>query len=498
MFSCVSDVEELRKTGTLIDRAPAISPDYSGVTIPPNIGPLNFLIKDSAAAYCIIVRSKNGRSINLLSRSRAVRFPIKQWKALLARNRGESLYIDVLRQGADKKWYRYKPIENFIAPEATDPYLAYRTISVLYNYSRDICLYQRNLETNRESEVLNALNFFPGCCNCHTFLNNDPKTFFIHVRTQDLGNCALLSQEGKLSKINAKFQYTSWHPGGKLIAYSINKVDQCFHMTWKDLREVYDHTSGILIYDIEKKKIVTVPKLFVWNVLETWPAWSPDGRYLYFCSAPIPWTDVNVNPPPDVDKVKYSLLRIPFDRQKDAWGEIDTVLSSERTGLSISQPRFSPDGRHIVFCMHNSGPSSYAEKSSDLYLMDVKTGNYAKLSCNSDESESWHSFSSNGRWLAFSSKRNNGLLTRVYLCHIDSSGNSSKAFVLPQDDPAFYDSFIKVYNVPEFATASFPVSQKRLVDAIRGRDKIDVTAPVTRATPSKKQETDPWPQMQPH
>jgi hypothetical protein len=488
------DIDSISKNSVGIDRIPLIRPDYSGIVVPPNIGPLNFVIADSGTQYCVVISSANGAPIKVVSRNPKVIIPLKQWARLLLRNRGERLTFDIFIKNREGKWFKYRAIENAIAPEKIDPYLFFRTISVLYNFSRDICIYQKNLETNKESEVINALNFFPGCCNCHTMLNNDPDKMFLHIRTQDFGNSALLVADGKIRKINAKFQYTSWHPSGRLIAYSINKVDQCFHMTWKDIRDVFDHTSGILIYNIEKQRVVSVPALFQERVLETWPCWSPDGRFLYFCSGPVLWDDFKVNPPPNVEKVCYSLLRISYDQANDAWGGIDTVLSAHTTGLSISEPRVSPDGRFILFCMHQYGQSPYAQMSSDLYIMDCATKRYAPLQgVNSGFSESWHSWSTNSRWIAFTSKREGGILARIYLSYIDSTGTSRKSFVLPQNDPAFYDSFIKVHNVPELATSAVRVSQKALVRAIRAGEKIDVTIPVSTATPKARQEgAEPW------
>ena len=37
----------------LLDRAPKLEPDYSDITIPPNIAPLNFIIKEKGIAYYV-------------------------------------------------------------------------------------------------------------------------------------------------------------------------------------------------------------------------------------------------------------------------------------------------------------------------------------------------------------------------------------------------------------------------------------------------------------
>jgi hypothetical protein len=86
---------------------------------------------------------------------------------------------------------------------------------------------------------------------------------------------------------------------------------------------------------------------------------------------------------------------------------------------------------------------------------------------NSDFTDSYHSWSSNGRWLVFSSKRTDGLTARFYISHIDVDGNSSKPFIMPQKDPGFYDRFLKSFNVPEFSTFEVDVSPGKILKSAR-------------------------------
>jgi hypothetical protein len=53
----------------------------------------------------------------------------------------------------------------------------------------------------------------------------------------------------------------------------------------------------------------------------------------------------------------------------------------------------------------------------------------------------------------FSSRRDDGLYTRPYFCHVDTKGNVSKAFMLPQRNPRrFYLERFLSFNVPDFIT----------------------------------------------
>jgi hypothetical protein len=123
--------------------------------------------------------------------------------------------------------------------------------------------------------------------------------------------------------------------------------------------------------------------------------------------------------------------------------------------------------------------------------MDLATGDYRKLDVNSSYSESWHSWSGNSRWIAFSSKRQGGSLTRTYLSYVDANGKVHKPFVVPQKDPAYYDSLIETFSVPELIEDRIKVSQSLLARLARGKPSVAVDIPITGATPLVKP-SDPW------
>jgi Tol biopolymer transport system component len=292
-----------------------------------------------------------------------------------------------------------------------------------------------------------------------------------------------LVQNQSVSKVASKWGYTAIHPSGKIAAYSINKVHAFFHSAGLEVRDVVDLDSAIVYYDLQKQTVKSVPDLRDIQRLETYPSWSPDGRNLFFCSAPIPWTDRTTVPPRGFDQVRYELRRIAYDPDTDTWGRAETILSTETTGKSILLPRISPDGKLLVFCMCQYGCFPIYQPSSDLYVMDLQTGNYRPMECNSDFSESWHSFSSNSRWLAFSSKRQGGLFTRTYFAYLEPDGTTRKSFVLPQENPAYYDECIQCFSVPELLTGPVTVSERKLASAVSGKEAIQTSLPITTATP---------------
>jgi hypothetical protein len=145
----------------------------------------------------------------------------------------------------------------------------------------------------------------------------------------------------------------------------------------------------------------------------------------------------------------YSLMRVSFDVNNNTMGDPETILSSEETKKSIAFPTISPDGKFMLFCMVDFGYFPVNNKTSDLYLMDMSTKKYYKPDINSDESESYISWSGNSRWFVLSSRRLDGITSKPFICHIDSLGNTSKPFILPQEDPLFYTINHRNFSRPE-------------------------------------------------
>ncbi len=474
-----------------VPRAARIEPDYTGTVIPPNIAPLNFMVLEPGTAYLVKINSTNGEPLDVFSKTANIRTPLEKWKQLLAKNRGQELFFDICVRDKDNKWNRYEKISNRIAEEEIDSYLVYRFMKPIFNWWENIGIYQRNISNYDNRPILHGRLFKHGCLNCHTFLNNDSRRMTIGIRSATYGSATLMAIDKNVAKIGTRWGYTSWHPSGRLAAYSMNKVQQFFHETTKEIRDVVDLDSAICYYIVDSQQIKTAPGLSEKDNLETYPTWSPDGRYLYYCSAPILWADRNKVPPERYEEVRYNLMRISYNVEKDEWGQPETVLSAEETRLSILCPRISPDGRFLIFCMCEYGCFPVYQDSSDLYLMNLQTGQYQKLAINSEFSESWHSFSSNSRWLAFSSKRPDGLFTRTYFSYIDENGRAYKPFILPQEDPAYYDSLLQTYSAPELIKHPVKVSKRALARAVRRPAEIGPDVPITGATPKASTE-DPW------
>jgi Tol biopolymer transport system component len=288
-----------------------------------------------------------------------------------------------------------------------------------------------------------------------------------HMRAGAVGTSMILAYDKETYKIdtstsfNHATSYRSWHPNGQIIAFAFNTVKQVFHAVGKNL-DVYDRASDLLLYNIKTNTITTSPKISTGERMETYPEWSPDGRYLYFCSSPALETYNQGEHP--FKKIRYDLMRISYDVSTDTWGEVEPVLLASKLGKSIAHPKFSPDGKHILFCMSEYSYFPLYMPDSDLYLLDTETLEFHKPEkINSDRAESYHCFSSNGRWVVFSSKRQDGQSTHPYFSYFDTDGRFSKPFLLPQKDPAYHQSRVIVYNIPELVKGPVKIPPQKLI-----------------------------------
>jgi len=439
-----------------------IDPDYSDIVIPPNLAPLNFNIIGTSDDCTVKISSKEGKPIEIRSKKHHVNIPIAAWRQLLASNRGNELLFQIGRPDADGRPLRWQNFTNTVAPEDIDGWMVYRKLNwQLSKFGNGtIGIFQRNLQTFDETEVLRINqreSHGSTCMNCHTFVKNKPDTMALNIRIGK--NPLLIAKNGEVVNVDKTAGLLAWHPNGDLIAFSQNKFVMIYH-TQGHINDVYDGAGDLFVYSLKSNRVTTTPQISSPDRWETWPTWSPDGRFLYFCSVPKTSDE-------DFQKVRYSLMRVPYDEKTGAWGELETVLSSGATGLSITEPRISPDGRYLMFTMAPYGGFPVTQPLSDLYLLDLTTRQYQRLEVvNSKRTDSWHGWSSNGRWFVFSSKRRDGLFLRPYLSYFDASGHVHKPLLVPQKDMSFYDASTKIINVPELITGPVQTTQRQLFDAI--------------------------------
>jgi hypothetical protein len=267
--------------------SPALFPDVTDVTIPVNIAPLNF--RSVANVQKMVAVYECGNEKNIFHGRHAIQISVGKWHRMLGKYSGKSMDVTLFSK-EDGKWVKYLPFKIHIKSSPIDPYLAYRLIAPGYESWSEMGIYQRNL-TNFDEETIIDNRLLPGnCMNCHSFNNNDPDQMMFHLRGNIAGT--MLIKDGKVTKLNTKTKetisncvYPYWHPSGDYIAYSVNLISQVFHTAKEKRIEVMDSKSDLVVYDIKANKLITSKLISKEESFETFPAFSADGKTLFFSSA---------------------------------------------------------------------------------------------------------------------------------------------------------------------------------------------------------------------
>ena len=456
-----------------LNRPPEIFPDYTNVTIPLNIAPLNFRIEEKGEEFFAQVKGRKERT-DLKVRGNRVIFPGKLWTRLLKENAGDTitLYISVQIKVNLKV---FNPVKFIVSSDPIDEYMVYRRIMPGFQNWNQMGIYQRSLSSFSVKTIMDS-KILPGTCmNCHSFPMNDPGSMVLHLRESYGGT--ILYRNGRIEKLNTKTDkmfgnaaFPYWHPSKKYIAFSVNLVNQVFHATGQYRADALDMRSDVFVYDIDKNEMLTSPALSAEENFETFPCFSPDGLKLYYCSTR------EVKMPEQFNKTRYSLCSVSFDPETGKLGDkADTLISGPALNKSISIPRSSPDGRFLMFSMADYGAFPSYNPEADLYMLDLQSGKFEPLeNLNSSNVESYHSWSSNGSWVVFSSRRGDGLYSNPYIAFIGPDGKPAKPFLLPQKDPSFYDTFLFSYNVPELVKTKVMIDPYKMEKIVKNTPSIQV------------------------
>lgn len=450
-----------------------IYPEYQNVVIPYNIAPLNFLLRNERVdAVSVMVKGKLD-SLLINARGNKAIFPLKDWNVLLEKEKGHVLQITVTAR-IDGEWLRYPSFMWKVVNEPIDSYISYRLIEPGYEVWNMLQIRERCIE-NYDERVLADNELTDGkCMNCHVHGGSRGDLSMFHLRGE--GGGTILSRNGKLRKLSLKTSkmisaavYGDFHPNGRYGVFSTNIVIPAFHTKSNKRLEVYDNLSDLVIADFDTNRMLISRLTADPAVLETFPTFSADGKWVYYCSAP------QISLPDSVEHLRYSLCRIAFDPQNGKWGDrVDTLWNARLMRGSVCHPKASPDGRYLLYSVADYGTFPIWHREADLQLLDLHTGLINKLKAvNSNRSDTYHSWSSNSRWFVFASKRGDGQYGRIYFAYLDRSGKAYKAFVLPQSDPEKDDLTLKSYNIPDLSSSSVPFdanSIKRINKSVKAEE----------------------------
>ena len=448
---------------------PAIFPDYCNVTVPYNIAPLNFMLSSDEYEECVARITTPDGNQQSYGEGVKVQIPESEWHAMMETSKGKSLKIEVWgKKGGE--WLSFNPFTIFVAKDPIDEYLSYRLIEPSYVAWDFMEIAQRNITSFEESQIFNneitCNDRKKGqCINCHSYQNYKTDNMLFHVRLSNAGT--VIVNDGKVSRVNLKRDYTissgvypAWHPTAKLIAFSTNKTRQAFHTANRNKLEVYDEASDLILYDVLKDSVSVICNDS--TLLEVYPTWSPDGKYLYYCkSVPLPEELRDKDIRSTFEKIQYNLYRRSFDLGSHNFGEEELVYDAASQDKSATLPRISPDGRYLLFAKGQYGCFHIRHHDADIVCLPLGKDNASEIDLTNLNSEgfqdSYPTWSSNGHWIMVASRREDGNFCRVYFSYFNN-GKVGKAFLLPQEDPEQNTFLMKSYNRPEFMAEPVRIS----------------------------------------
>ena len=314
LLSCSVSVPE---SYTESQELPHIYPDVIDVTIPINIAPLTFEL-DEEADGMVARYQRDGVEVVCEDKMQPT---MSQWRELTAQE--GDINVDVFVRHGDQ-WTHHKPFAIHVSADSIDQYLSYRLIPSSFVSYEALTISQRCLENYDESVIYdNILCTFEvegQCINCHNYQQWNPERMQFHAR-QNCGG-TIIAYDGDIKKVNMKNDsilsagvYPAWHPWLKLIVYSTDKTLQSFHTTDPNKIEVYDLASDIIAYNIDKDEVTNLENDT--TEFEVFPAWAPDGKTLYYCSAHYERKNYNKSATAELlnrcEELKYNIYKKSFE-----------------------------------------------------------------------------------------------------------------------------------------------------------------------------------------
>jgi len=281
----------------------------------------------------------------------------------------------------------------------------------------------------------------------------DPAVRTTQTSVKRFGFMSQVSPDGRFVVTSISPRNIAHDTKNSVIGFAPGLSDRLYNTNYDDIafNQVFFPTRGILAwYDRGAQTLRPLPGADDPNYVQTSAFWSPDGKYLIFSRA----TARDPNPPgrpkalhandPNETQIQYDLYKIPFNH--GLGGKAVPVEGASNNGMSNDFPKVSPDGKWIVWVENKNG--LLMRPDSRLFMVPFAGGKPRLMNCNTPLMNSWHTFSPNGRWLAFSSKAR-GPFTQLMLTHIDANGNDSPAIMVENTTLAN-----RAVNIPEFVNVA--------------------------------------------
>jgi tetratricopeptide (TPR) repeat protein len=319
-----------------------------------------------------------------------------------------------------------------------------------------------------------VLEKLPVCGNCHSFTRDGDWIGMDVDYANDKGSYAICPVSEEIALDNRKIITWSDYrrddeettfgllsqisPDGRYVVSTVK--DRSVFVAKEDLAfsQLFFPIKGILaVYDRRTKSFRALPGADDKRFVQSNPTWSPDGKHIVFARSEVHHLK-NIRDegsalltPEDCPEFlrdgktfQFDLYRIPFNEGRG--GKAEPLAGASQNGVSNYFPKYSPDGRWIVFCRARS--FMLLQPDSELFIIPAEGGEARRLRCNTARMNSWHSWSPNGRWLVFSSKARSPY-TQLFLTHIDAQGQSSPPVELER-----FTTSKTAANIPEFVNSA--------------------------------------------
>ncbi|MBN1597383.1 MAG: PD40 domain-containing protein [Bacteroidales bacterium] len=317
-----------------------------------------------------------------------------------------------------------------------------------------------------------VLEKLPVCGNCHSFSRNGNILGMDIDYANDKGSYAMVDVKEEINlNLKSIISWSNYRKEDKTLTfgllsqvspdgnYAVSTVkDRSVFVPVDNLEfsQLFFPIKGILtVYSRSDKKFRSLPGADDPNFVQSSPSWSPDGKYIMFARSKVyenkdlgNRSTVLLSPEECSDFINrnqlflYDLYRVPFNNGKG--GKPEPIKGASENGKSNYFAKYSPDGKWIVFCQASS--FMLLQPDSKLFIIPAEGGDARMLKYNTDRMNSWHSWSSNSRWIVFSSKAN-GPYTQLFITHIDENGNDSPPILLEN-----FTSSDMAANIPEFVS----------------------------------------------